>query len=130
MKTYHFNYKVRLNDIDFMGIVGHAQWLTILMEARLHLLQEVGMPFAQMLKENIGGVVAEAQVKYLKPAYYDDNLSIMMNPHTPFNKGLFIKYTVVNQQQQDCLQADLKLVFVDNTGKPVAMPEKIVQEFF
>jgi acyl-CoA thioester hydrolase len=130
MNTYMFNYKVRLDDIDYMGIVGNSQWLIFLERARIDLLEKIGFPFSEMMKQKIGGVVSEANLKFLRPAIFDDELKINIMPHSPFSKGLYLKYVVENQKVIECLTADIKIVFVDQHGKSTNMPEHIRIEFF
>ena len=130
MKSYIFNYPVRLDDLDFMGIVGNAEWITLLTRARIDLLEIIEFPFSEMMKQKVGGVVVELNVKYLKPASFGDQLKIKIIPDNPFKKGLVLKYSVENQNNNECLLADVKIMFVDFNGKPTGMPEKIAQNLF
>jgi len=130
MNSYTFTYKVRLDDLDYMGIIGNSEWLIFLERARIDLLEKIGFPFSKMMKEKIGGVVAEANIKFLKPAFFDDQLNIKIMPHSPFSKGFILKYLVTNQKNVDCLSADITMVFVDPHGKSTNTPEYIKNKFF
>jgi acyl-CoA thioester hydrolase len=125
MKNYAFSYNVRLDDLDYMGIVGNSNWLTFLERARIDLLEKVGFPFSEMMKQKIGGVVAEANIKFIKPALFNDQLKIAITPHSPFRKGIMLKYIVTNQKELECLQAEITIVFVDQYGKSISIPENI-----
>jgi len=78
--SYTSNFKVRLDDLDYMGIVGNAQWLIFLERTRIELLEALGFPFADMQKKGVGGVVARAEVNYLRPARFGDVLSVQTTP--------------------------------------------------
>ncbi len=130
MEDYFFKYKVRLDDLDYMGIVGNAQWMIFLERARIDLLEKANLPFSEMKRQQIGGVVAEANIKFLKPAFFDDELEINVRPHSPFSKGLVISYKVKNQHNMDCLVADITIIFVDSNGKSIQLPENIKNKFF
>lgn len=125
MKEYTFNYNVRLDDLDYMGIVGNSNWLTILERSRIDLLEKIEFPFSKMLEQQIGGVVAEATIKFMSPAFFNDQLAVNILPHSPFSKGLMLQYLVKNQKNIECLKADITIVFVDKSGKSTTMPETI-----
>jgi acyl-CoA thioesterase FadM len=78
----------------------------------------------------LGGVVAEANIKFLKPAFFDDKLSIDVIPHNPFSKGFTLNYVVRNQREMECLQAEITIIFVDDTGKSIKTPEDIKDKIF
>jgi len=130
MSKYIFNYNVRLDDLDYMGIVGNAHWVTILERARIELLEKISFPFSEMLKRKVGGVVAEAHIQYRKPAYFNDLLSVSVTPLDPFAKGLYLQYRVDNQKSEECISAKIKIVFVDAAGQPVNMPDEISEKLF
>lgn len=130
MNIHLFEYIVRLDDLDYMNIVGNANWLIFMERARIDLLEKINFPFSEMLKNKIGAVVAEAKINYLKPAYFNDKLSIDLEAHTPFKKGLSLKYHIHNKNGLDYLKADLTMVFVDHTGKSIEMPVSIKERLF
>lgn len=130
MKSFTFEYPIRLDDLDYMGIVGNAEWVTLLTRARIDLLEKIEFPFSEMLKQKIGGVVADLAIKFKRPSYFGDSLKIVITPSDPFKKGLILKYLVINQKNEECLMAEVKIVFVDGNGCPVGMPEKIAKNLF
>lgn len=120
-----FEYPVRLEDLDYMGIVGHDQWLKFLFRARIDLLEKLGYPFRRLLAEKVGAVVARAEIDYLRPAVYDDRLTVNVRPVEPFDKGTFLDYEVRNQHGKSCLRARFKMVFVGGDGRPVEPPAQL-----
>ncbi len=96
----------------------------------MDLLDKIGSSFIELSKSKIGGVVAEANIKYLRPAVFGDQLNIKITPHSPFKKGLTLSHSIENQKREACLEATIKIIFVDAYGKPTAMPDKIAQELF
>ena len=125
-----FEYKVKLDDLDYMQIVGNGNWMIFLERARIEMLEKIGFPFTEMKKRQIGGVVAEAAVTFKRPAEFNDALIIEITPHTPFEKGAGLKYRITNQRGHECLLADLRMVFVDATGRPTDMPAEIKEKLF
>lgn len=129
MKDYSFTYKVRLDDLDYMGIVGNSQWLIFLERARVDLLEKINFPFSEMKKQKIGGVVAEANIKFLRATFFNDTLEINIHPHSPFSKGLILSYKVQNQNNIICLTAEITMIFVDADGKSTQIPETLRSKF-
>jgi acyl-CoA thioester hydrolase len=80
MNSHTFEYPVRHDDLDFMGIIGNAEWVTILTRARIELLDKIEYPVTKMIQQKLGGVVSEMTVKYLKPAHYGDRLKVEITP--------------------------------------------------
>ena len=76
--------------------------------------------------------VLELKTKYIKPAKYDDLLTI--KTRIPSNPGVRItfEYEVYNQNEELLTKAETTLVFVDmKTGRPTQPPqyfEKIINE--
>ncbi len=130
MEHFTFNYPVRLDDLDYMGIIGNSHWLVILERARIDMLEKIDFPFSKMMKLKIGGVVAEATIKFQKPATFGDQLTVAISPHDPFKYGGFLKYDIHNQQGAPCLFADLKMIFVNSEGKPTTIPPEISDRLF
>lgn len=128
MKDYNFTYKIRLDDLDYMGIVGNSQWLIFLERARIDLLEKINFPFSEMKKQKIGAVVAEANIKFLRTAFFNDTLEINIHPHSPFSKGLILSYKVQNQNNIICLTAEITMIFVDADGKSIQPPKMLLMK--
>tara|TARA_R110000868_G_scaffold301241_1_gene561673 strand:- start:724 stop:1152 length:429 start_codon:yes stop_codon:yes gene_type:complete len=126
MNTFEFSYPVRIDDLDFMGIIGNSEWVTLLTRARIDLLEHIQYPITQMMKDKIGGVVSEMTIKYMKPAKYGDVLKVEITPHNHFSKGLCLKYIARKNNHEICVEADVTIIFVDSIGTPVAVPEIVI----
>ena len=120
---FSFQYPVRLEDLDYMAIVGNAQWLNFLLRARIDLLDELKFSFSKLEELKVGAVVARAEIDYLRPAKFGDCLKITIEPHSFFEKGVFLRNTVQNNRGEVCLKAELKMVFVNSQGRATHIPE-------
>jgi len=127
---YNFEYTIKLDDLDYQGHVGNANWLILLQRARIDLCTEMGYPFEEMTKSGVGGVVAEANLKYYYPAFNDDVISINVVLKDPKENSLILRHKCKNQDNKLCLVSDIKLVFVDKSGKPVNMPKQFKDKLF
>jgi acyl-CoA thioester hydrolase len=70
------NYRVIYGDCDSMAIVYYANYLRLFEIGRMEFLRELGVAYREV--EDIGFFLptTEAYLKYLKPAVYDDLLTI------------------------------------------------------
>jgi len=59
-----------------MGVVNNARYLEYFEAGRNDLLRNLGMPYTELEKRNIGLPVIEAFAKFVYPAKYDDLLTI------------------------------------------------------
>jgi acyl-CoA thioester hydrolase len=67
---------VRYAETDMMGIVYHANYLPWFEVARTQLLRERGFPYRQLEADGYRIPVLEVAAKFLRPATYDDHLTV------------------------------------------------------
>ncbi len=70
------DYRVPYADTDKMGVVYYANYLAYFERVRSEMLRAIGYTYLEMETEGFMLPVVEAHCRYLKPAYYDDILSI------------------------------------------------------
>src|SRR3954453_13208681 len=68
---------VRYAETDMMGIVYHGNYLPWFEIGRTTLLKEVGLPYRELEAEGFRLPVLEVSAKCLRPALYDDTLTIL-----------------------------------------------------
>ncbi len=68
--------EVRYSETDMMGIVYHASYLPWLELGRTNLLKEQGISYASIEQSGFFLPVVEIQMKYRRPATYDDTITI------------------------------------------------------
>jgi acyl-CoA thioester hydrolase len=68
---------VRYDETDMMGVVYHGSYLPWFEVGRTNLLKESGLPYRSLEDQGYFLPVIEAGAKYLRPARYDDTLTIV-----------------------------------------------------
>jgi acyl-CoA thioester hydrolase len=68
---------VRYDETDMMGVVYHGSYLPWFEVGRTHLLKESGLPYRALEEQGYYLPVIEVGAKYLRPARYDDTLTII-----------------------------------------------------
>lgn len=126
--------RVRYAETDRMGYAYYGNYLQYFEVGRVEALRQLGMSYRSMEEQGVMLPVIECSVKYFKPAYYDDLLTIKtIVPEMPKTRILF-QYEIYNEKQELLNKGETTLVFVNTqTNKPCMAPgyflEKI-REYF
>ena len=133
MAEFEFPIRVYLEDTDAGGIVFYANYLKFFERARTEWLRALGV-HQRALREQAGGmfVVAESQVKYLRPARLDDELVVTARLQEAGRAGM-----VIDQQawllhpaptpRQLLCSARIRVGWVDAaTLKPARIPPELL----
>jgi acyl-CoA thioester hydrolase len=112
---------VRYAETDMMGVVYHANYLPWFEVGRTTLLKEVGVPYRQLEAEGFRLPVLEISAKYLRPALYDDLITVITRLKEKPIIRIKLEYEV---RRGDELLATGQSIhaFIDLAGKPVRPP--------
>jgi len=69
-------HRVSVADTDMMGIVHHANYVLLFERGRLEYLRRRGLPYKDMVGRGLHMPVVELNVRYRKPAQFDDLLCV------------------------------------------------------
>ncbi len=126
LKMIHTTHSIRVRyaETDPMKYVYYGNYATYFEVARVELFRTLGISYDEIEKQGIWLPVSEYNIKYLKPALYDELLEI----HTYIKKfpGVRIEfeYEIYNQSKQKLTEAKTTLFFLDAaTNKVVKCPE-------
>jgi acyl-CoA thioester hydrolase len=116
---------VRYAETDMMGVVYHGSYLPWFEIGRTHLLKEMGLPYRKLEADGYLLPVLEVAAKYIRPAVYDDTLTIITTLREKPILRIRLEYEV---RRGDELLATGHTVhaFVDRTGKPIRPPASVV----
>ena len=121
--------RVRYAETDKMGYVYYGNYATYYEIARTEAIRRLGLSY-KTLEEEEGVMmpVRENNSTYLKPAYYDENLRIVVKvPEKPGVRITFI-YEVYNEKEELINTGKTVLVFVNKqSGRPCKTPESMMQ---
>ena len=73
---FETQFRVRYYETDAMGIVHHSNYLRWFEHARTEYLREIGTPYRALENSGLAAVVVEAHCKYIRPARYDDLVTV------------------------------------------------------
>jgi len=122
--------RVRYAETDQMGVVYYGNYAIYLEVARVETMRALGFSYREMEEGGVMLPVLEYKTKYIRPARYDDELTIICKiPELP-NTRIKFEYEIKNDQDQLLNVAETTLVFVDMAkNRPCSIPENLKQCF-
>jgi len=103
--------KPRYGEVDRMGYVYHANYISYFHQARTELLRKYGIDDNFLETNNIMLPVIEMNTKYLKPSFYDEDIIVTTTidelPSTRFK----FYFEVKNLENELVCKANSTLVF-------------------
>ncbi|GAB3794407.1 thioesterase family protein [Spirosoma humi] len=120
--------RVRYYDTDQMGIVYYGNYARFYEIGRVEALRHLGLSYKEIEHSGISMPVYDLTSRFIRPAKYDDLLTIRVTiPQMPKTRLLF-DYEIFNQEGQLLNTGQTTLVFVrTETGRPCAAPAELVE---
>lgn len=121
--------RVRYGETDRMGFVYYGNYATYFEVARVEMLRELGISYKVLEDSGISLPVLDFKIKYIKPAFYDDLLTIKTTVATMPSTRIHFSYETFNAEGALLNKAETTLVFVDTKiMKPVIVPPAILEK--
>jgi len=129
MITSEDKIQIRYDEVDKMGYVYHGNYAKFYHIGRTELMRKIGFSDKKLEAKNILLPVIEMNIKYLKPVFYDDVITIKTSLQNIPASRMRFKHEVFNANNEVINQAESTVVFVDmHTRKPMKAPNFIVEK--
>ena len=115
--------RVRYAETDRMGLLHHANYLVFFEQARTDLLRGLGTNYHDLEDQGYYLVITKVEVKYRRPAHYDDLLTIKTTVTKTSPVRLEHEYEVFGPAGDLCCTGATTLACVNGEGKIQPMPE-------
>ncbi|MBL0104348.1 MAG: acyl-CoA thioesterase [Bacteroidetes bacterium] len=126
MITNDIQIRVRYAETDQMGYVYYGNYAAYFEVARVEMLRMLGFNYKQLELEGVMLPVLEFSIKYFKPAFYDDLLTIRTTVNEMPAARIKFTYETFNEKNELLNRAETTLVFINKSmNRPVAMPAKM-----
>jgi len=120
--------RVRYAETDQMGYVYYGNYATYFEVARVELLRSLGFTYKKLEEEGVILPVLDFSIKYIRPAYYDDLLTIKTIIKEIPSARIRFNYETLNEKNELLNVADTTLVFVDKkSGRPGPPPLDLME---
>ena len=128
MKEYVHEIKVYYEDTDSGGVVYYSNYLNFLDRARTEMIHSIGLSNKKLLAEYKTLIIVKScNIEYLASAKLEDKLKIYSSVET-FNKASFVIIQNIKKDDNLIVKAKLKLVTVNQDGKPIKIPSVLQKE--
>ena len=114
--------RVRYAETDRMGLLHHANYLVYFEQSRTELLRQLGFTYKDLEDQGFLLVLTRVEVRYKRPAYYDDLLTVRTIVVKTTSVRIDHRYEVLRGGEL-VAEGSSTLACVDRTGRPQALPE-------
>jgi acyl-CoA thioester hydrolase len=113
-----------------MGYVYYGNFAAYFEVARTEAFRNLGISYKEMEAAGVIMPVLEMHTKYLKPARYDDYLTVKVHvKNKPTGTRILFEYEVYNEAAELLTIGSTTLVFVDvKLGRPIALPASLLNK--
>jgi acyl-CoA thioester hydrolase len=124
LREHKTNIRVRYTDTDPMGFLHHSAYLTYFEIGRTELLRASGGNYREMEETGNFVVVVEAQVRYRRPASYDDLLTVKTIVSRVTPARIEHKYELLRDNEL-LATATVTLAMINDQGQLQRIPESL-----
>lgn len=114
--------RVRYAETDRMGLLHHANYLVYFEQAHTDLLRSLGLTYKDMEDQGFLLVVTKVEVRFRRPARYDDLLTVRTTVEKTTMVRIDHRYEVFCEGQL-LAEGSSTLACMDRDGRPQMLPE-------
>jgi acyl-CoA thioester hydrolase len=126
--------RVRYAETDQMGYVYYGNYATYFEVARVETMRAFGITYKELEEDGVMMPVLEYKSKYIRPAKYDDLLTVTIFIKSMPTARILFEYEIKNEAGVLLNVAETTLVFIDMaTNKPCPVPanfKNMLQKYF
>lgn len=129
MLTRDFKFRVWYKDTDQMGIVHHSNYICYYEAARSELLRSFGSSYADMEeKDGVMMPILEVHSKYLRPAHYDELITVRISLRELPKARITFEYEIYNEAGELLNTGSTVLGFIHrDTRRPCRAPKGFME---
>jgi len=123
MYSTEIKIRVRYGETDRMGYVYYGNYAEYFEVGRVEALRSLGLSYKEIEDKGILLPVHTYDVKFLAPAYYDEELLIKTHIIEMPRARIRFQYETLNEEGITINTANITLVFIDKeSNKPIPAP--------
>ena len=129
MFTHATRLRVRYGETDQMGYMYYGNYAEFFEVGRVEMLRSLGLTYSGMEASGIMMPVLEMHSKYLKPARYDEEITINVTMAKMPGVKIHFKYELFNERQELIHIGETLLAFVNmKTNRPCLPPADFIEK--
>ena len=115
--------RVRYAETDRMGYAYYGNYATWFEVARVEALRDLGLNYRELEDDGVLLPVIDYHTRYIKPAFYDDELTIITRIRELPGARITFDYEVMNPAGEVINKAETTLVFIaKESNRPCRPP--------
>tara|TARA_B100001996_G_C18219991_1_gene423322 strand:- start:43 stop:450 length:408 start_codon:yes stop_codon:yes gene_type:complete len=134
MFEHQIKFRVLYSDTDKMGYMYYGQYAKYLEMGRVEALRSLGLSYKAMEDTGVMLPVLDLKLKYIKPLYYDDEVTLTTKICDMPKTRIYFEYELKNPMGEITTLAETTLVFIDHlNAKPCIIPanfKSIIKPYF
>jgi len=121
--------RVRYSETDQMSYVYYGNYAQYFEVARVEALRSLGISYREMEEDGVLLPVSEYKIKFIKPGFYDELLTIKTSIIKLPSVRIIFQYETFNEKNELLNTAETILVFVNReTMKPCVAPIHVLEK--
>jgi acyl-CoA thioester hydrolase len=121
--------RVRYGETDQMGYMYYGNYAEFFEVGRVEMLRSLGLTYSGMEASGIMMPVLEMKCKYLKPARYDEEITINVIMDKMPGVKIHFRYELFNEKQELIHLGETLLAFVNmKTNRPCLPPADFIEK--
>lgn len=124
--------RVRYGETDQMGYVYYGNYPLYYEVGRVEALREIGIVYKNMERDfNVMMPVMSMEIKYLRPAKYDDLLTVKTSIRKMPDRDIVFHFEIYNEELKLLNTGQVKLCFIDiTTNQRVNFPSALRNKLY
>lgn len=128
MFVHETKIRVRYGETDQMGYMYYGNYAEFYEVARVEMLRSLDMTYRSMEDAGVMMPVLEMRCKYLKPARYDEEITIKVILDKMPGVRIHFRYELYNEDNEFIHEGETTLAFIDMKRNRPCMPPEYFQE--
>ncbi|HZY38387.1 MAG TPA: thioesterase family protein [Mucilaginibacter sp.] len=121
--------RVRYGETDQMGYMYYGNYAEFYEVGRVEMLRSLGLTYSGMEQSGIKMPVLELSCKYLKPALYDEEITVKVIMDKMPGIRIHFRYELYNEKQELINKGETLLVFVNmQSNRPCLPPQDFLEK--
>jgi acyl-CoA thioester hydrolase len=131
MFSYSHYKRVRYAETDKMGYLYYGHYAKYYEIGRVESMRSLGITYKSLEDDyKVMLPVLEMKTRYLRPAYYDENIEIRSILYEMPEKMILFHHELYNEEKKLINKASIKLFFIDmEQQKRISCPDVLYSKF-
>ena len=117
MFSHSTKIRVRYSDTDQMGYMYYGNYAEFYEVGRVEMLRSLGLTYKSMEESGIIMPVTELKCKYIKPALYDEEITVKVFIDKMPSFRIHFRYELFNEKEELINLGETTLVFINQEKK-------------